>query len=146
MSLPEQRAFGLGVVWVEFVDLGVEQVGEEEGVVFGAGGGWDFGVKAAPLLGCIAGHKRLADGFGVCEDSGLDGFLFCGGLALFTRQLLGFLNVKPISSRNRERRLGYPLYVRDQLIFSVSSARVIATKQFLRSSSISLLFGPIFVA
>ena len=80
-NLPEQRAFGLGVVWVEFVDLGVEQVGEEEGVVFGAGGGWDFGVKAAPLLGCIAGHKRLADGFGVCEDSGLDGFLFCGGVA-----------------------------------------------------------------
>ena len=62
---------------VEFAGLGVEQVGEEEGAVFSVGG--HVGVKPAPLFGCLAGHKRPTDGLGVGEDSGLDGFLFCGG-------------------------------------------------------------------
>ncbi len=77
-ELPEQRARSLGVAWVEFAHLGVEQVGEEEGAVFSVGG-WSVGVKPAPLIGCLARHKRPADGLGVGEDLGLGGFLFCGG-------------------------------------------------------------------
>jgi hypothetical protein len=32
-----------------------------------------------PLLGFLAGHKRLADGLGIAEDPSLDGFVFAGG-------------------------------------------------------------------
>jgi hypothetical protein len=78
-ELPEQGALGLGVARVEFPHLGVEQVVEEEGAVLGAVGGWDVGIKAAPLLGFLAGHNRPPDGLGVFEDPGLDGFVFSGG-------------------------------------------------------------------
>jgi hypothetical protein len=32
-------------------------------------------IKPAPLLGFLAGHTRPADGLGIVEDSGLDGFV-----------------------------------------------------------------------
>ena len=71
-ELPEQRALGLGVARVEFAHLGVEQIVEEERAVSGAVGGRHVGIKAAPLLGFLAGHKRPTDGLGVGEDAGLD--------------------------------------------------------------------------
>ncbi len=78
-KLPEQGTLGLGVAWIEFPQLGVEQVVEEEGTDFGAVGRRDFQIKAASLLGFLAGHKGPADGLGVAEDAGLDGFVFAGG-------------------------------------------------------------------
>jgi len=78
-ELPEQGDLGLGVARVEFPYLGVEQVIEEERTVFGMIGGRDFRIKAAPLLGFLAGHKRPANGLGVFEYPGLDGFVFTGG-------------------------------------------------------------------
>ena len=78
-ELPEQGALGLGVARVELPHLGVEQIVEEERAVFGAVGGRHIRIKAAPLLGFLAGHKRPADGLGVGEDAGLDGFVFSGG-------------------------------------------------------------------
>ena len=45
-------------------------------VDFGAVGGQDFGIKPAPLLGFLAGHKCSADGLGVAEYPHLDGFVF----------------------------------------------------------------------
>ena len=78
-ELPEQRALGLGVARVEFPHLGVEQIVEEERTVPGAVGRRHRRIKAAPLLGFLAGQKRPADGLGVAEDAGLDGFVFAGG-------------------------------------------------------------------
>ena len=77
-ELPEQGALGLGMARVEFPHLGVERVVEEEGTVFGAVGGRDFRIKTASLLGFLTRHKGPADGLGVAEDSGLDGFVFAG--------------------------------------------------------------------
>ncbi len=77
-ELPEQGTLGLGVARVEFPHLGVEQVVEEERAVFGAVGGRHVRIKPAPLLGFLAGHKGPADGLGVFEDAGLDGFVFSG--------------------------------------------------------------------
>jgi hypothetical protein len=78
-ELPEQCALGLGVARVEFPHLGVEQVVEEERAVLGAVGRRHVRIKSAPLLGLLAGHKRSADGLGVAEGAGLDGFVFAGG-------------------------------------------------------------------
>ncbi len=78
-ELPKQSALGLGVARIEFPQLGVEQVIEEERAVFGAVGGRDFRIKAAPLLGFLAGHKGPADSLGIAEDAGLDGFVLSGG-------------------------------------------------------------------
>lgn len=77
-ALPEQGALGLGVARVEFPHLGVEQVVEEERAVPGAVGRRDGRIKAAPPLRFLAGHKSPADGLGVAEDAGLDGFVFAG--------------------------------------------------------------------
>jgi len=77
-ELFEQGALGLGVARVEFPQLGVEQVIEEERAVSGAIGRRDFQVKAALPLGILAGRKRPTDGLGVAEDSGMDGFVFSG--------------------------------------------------------------------
>jgi hypothetical protein len=77
-KLPEQCARGFGVARVEFPHLAVEQVVEEERTVPGAVGGRYVGIKSAPLLGFLAGHNRPADGLGVAEDPGLDGFVFSG--------------------------------------------------------------------
>ena len=78
-ELAEQGALGIGVARVEFPHLGVEQVVEEEGTVFGAVGGRDLRVKAAPLLGFLAAHNGPTDGPGTFEGAGLDGFVFRGG-------------------------------------------------------------------
>ena len=77
-KLPEQGPLGLGVARVELPHLGVEQVIEKERTVFGAVGGRYDRVESAPLLGFLAGHKCPADGLGVGEDAGLDGFVFSG--------------------------------------------------------------------
>ena len=78
-KLPKQRAPGLGVARVEFPYFGGEQVIEEERAVFGALLGRRVRVKPAPLLGFLAGQKSPADGLGVSENAGLDGFMFGGG-------------------------------------------------------------------
>ena len=72
-ELAEQRVLGLGIARVEFPHFGVKQVVEEERQRRGGRG------PPSPLLGLLAGYKRPADGFGVCEDAGLDGFVFGGG-------------------------------------------------------------------
>lgn len=77
-KLPKQGAIGRKGARVEFPQLGVKQVVEEERTV-GAVGRRHVRIKPAPLLGFLAGHKRPADGLGVREDSGLDGFVFAGG-------------------------------------------------------------------
>jgi hypothetical protein len=41
-ELPKQGAFGLGVTRVEFPQLGIEKIVEEERAVLGAVGGRDF--------------------------------------------------------------------------------------------------------
>ena len=48
----------------------------------------------------------------------------------------------PISLKNCDALFPYPKYSRARVNVSVSRTRVIATKQLLRSSSTSLLFGP----
>ena len=78
-ELPEQCALRLGVARVEFPQLGVEQIVEEQRAVLGAVRGRNFRIKPASLLGFLAGHKRPADRLGVFEDPGLDGFVFSGG-------------------------------------------------------------------
>ena len=78
-ELPEQCALGLGVARVEFSQLGIEQVVEEERAVLGPVGGLHVGIKPAPLLGCLARHNCPADGLSVFEDADLDGFVFSGG-------------------------------------------------------------------
>ncbi len=78
-ELPKQGTLGLGVAGVEFPHLGVEQVVEVERTVLGAICGRDFRIKPAPLVGFLPGHNRPADGLGVGEDAGLDGFVFAGG-------------------------------------------------------------------
>jgi hypothetical protein len=88
-ELPEQGALGFGIARVEFPQLGVEQVVEEERAVFGAVGGRDFRIKAAPLLGFLAGHKGPADGLGIAEDAGLDGFVFAPLGPFGSHQFLG---------------------------------------------------------
>lgn len=75
-ELPEQGGLGLGVSRDEFPQLGVEQIDEEEGAVFGAVGGRHVRIKAAPLLCVLARHKGPADGLGVAEDAGLDCLIF----------------------------------------------------------------------
>ena len=78
-ELPEQSAFGLGIAGIELPDLGVEQVVEEERTTLGAVGRRYGRIKPASQLGFLAGHKRPADGLGILEDPGLDGFVFSGG-------------------------------------------------------------------
>lgn len=83
-ELPEQRALGLGIARVECAHLGDEQVVEEERQrsgdipvpVLPTQGGRN---APSPFLGFLAGHNRPTDGFGVCENPGLDGFVLGGG-------------------------------------------------------------------
>lgn len=77
-ELPEQRALGLGVARVEFAQLGVKQIVEEEGPVLGPVRVWGAWIKAAKLLGFFAGHNRPANRLGIAENPGLDGFVFSG--------------------------------------------------------------------
>ena len=73
-ELPEQGALGLSIARVEFPQLGVEQVVEEQRTVFGAIGGRHVRINPRPLLGFLAGHNRPTNGLGVVEDARLDGF------------------------------------------------------------------------
>ena len=87
-KLPEQRTFGLGITRIEFPHLGVEQLVEEERQRSPRNGGRTFlsavprqpaGWKTRPpFLGFLPRHKHPADGLGIFEDPGLDGFVFGG--------------------------------------------------------------------
>ncbi len=75
---PEESPLGLGITRVELPHLGIEQVIEEQRSVFGALGRRYVRIKRVPLLGFLAGHKHPTDDLGICEDGGLDGFVFSG--------------------------------------------------------------------
>lgn len=57
-ELPEQSARAFRVARVEFPQLGVEQVVEEEQAVHGAVGGRHVRIKAAPPLGLVPRWPR----------------------------------------------------------------------------------------
>ena len=83
-ELAEQRVLGLGIARIEFPHFGVKQIVEEERQRRGGRS------TPSPLLGLLAGYKRPTDGLGVCEDAGLDSFVFGrGGHALALSSAIG---------------------------------------------------------
>ena len=66
-ELPKQRALSLRVARIELPNLRVKQVVEEQGQP-----------SSPPFLRILTRHNGPADFLCVCEDSGLDGFIFGG--------------------------------------------------------------------
>jgi len=66
-ELPKLRPFRFSIARIELPNLCVEQVVEEKGQT-----------TTPPFLRFLTRHNGPADGLSVCEDSGLDGFMFGG--------------------------------------------------------------------
>ena len=102
-KLAEQGALSDGVEQVELLRFGIKYVVKEGRTIHGVFLGWRIRIKLAPLLSFFTGHNHAADGPGVFENTGLDGFVF-GGSGYVSSNMIRRSQLPPLGGLDSTRR------------------------------------------